>query len=78
MCVIWSHYRGQALLPPGYLHRAVHRSKWRLVTNQKKPRVQMRGGAKIWLVAANQRSSVEQVDQLLATVSGFQPPPRAL
>ncbi|VVO10670.1 hypothetical protein PS718_03405 [Pseudomonas fluorescens] len=44
----------------------------------KKPRDRMIRGAKNWLVAANQRSSLTISGYLLATVSGCQPPPRAL
>lgn len=44
---------------------------------QKKPRDRMDHGAKNWLDATNQRSSLHHL-ALATTVSGCQPPPSAL
>jgi 6-phosphogluconolactonase (cycloisomerase 2 family) len=49
----------------------------RKVQAKKTPRPNEVAGQGIWLVAANQRSSVKTVYRL-ATDSGCQPPPRAL
>ncbi len=45
--------------------------------SKKSPATECDAGQKNWLVAANQRSSLKN-RYLLATVSGCQPPPRAL
>ncbi len=47
------------------------------IISKKKPRDRMDRRAKNWLDATNQRSSLHHL-LLATTVSGYQPPPRAL